>query len=147
MSDLPRRMVAQLRRFVGNRRMARRVRVRLEFTLSLQDPRANSNGFRKVPPLKGHTLDVSSTGIALIVPAIRIGEHYLAGTDRKLFLRLELRDESVDMKLMPVRYESLEEDPDESGYLIGAHIEEMNETDRIKFNAFVTGLLKKSDIR
>ena len=146
MSDLPRRMVAQLRRFVGNRRMTRRVRVRLEFTLSLQDPRANGNGFRKIPPLKGHTLDVSTTGIALIVPAIRIGGHYLAGTDRRLFLRVELRDGSVDMKVIPVRYESLEEDPDESGYLIGAHIEEMSETDRMKFDDFVKTLLNKSDI-
>jgi c-di-GMP-binding flagellar brake protein YcgR len=138
-------MVAQLRRFVGNRRMARRVRVRLDFTLSLQDPRANSNGFRKLPPLKGHTLDVSTTGLALIVPAIRIGEHYLAGTDRKLFLRLELRDSSVDMKLIPVRYESLEEDPDESGYLIGTHIDEMSETDRLKFQEFVKTLLSKPE--
>ena len=145
MSDLPRRMVAQLRRFVGNRRMARRVRVRLDFTLSLQDPRANGNGFRRLPPLKGHTLDVSTTGIALIVPAIRIAEHYLAGNDRRLYLRVELRDQSVDMKVIPVRYESLEEDPDENGYLIGAHIEEMSETDRIKFNDFVRALLNKSE--
>jgi hypothetical protein len=88
---------------------------------------------------------VSTTGIALIVPAIRIGGHYLAGTDRKLFVRLELRDATVDMKLTPVRYESLEEDPDESGYLIGAHIEEMSETDRMKFDDLVKALLNKSE--
>lgn len=143
MSDLPRRMAAQLRRLVGNRRMARRVRARLDFTLSIEDPRVSRNGSRRVPPLNGHTLDVSTTGLALIVPAIRIGGHYLAGTDRRLFVRLELPDGSVDVRLVPVRYESLEEDSEERGYLIGTHIEEMNETDRVRFDQYVAGLLLK----
>jgi len=143
MSDLPRRMAAQLRRFVGNRRMARRVRARLAFTLSIEDPRISRNGSRRVPPLNGHTSDVSTTGLALIVPAIRIGEHYLAGNDRRLFVRLELPDGSVDVKLIPVRYESLEEDSDERGYLIGTHIEEMNESDRKRFNEYVAELVTK----
>ena len=143
MSDLPRRMAAQIRRFVGNRRMARRVRARLAFTLSIEDPRVSRNGSRRVPPLNGHTSDVSSTGLALIVPAIRIGEHYLAGTERRLFVRLELPDGSVDVKLIPVRYESLEEDSDERGYVIGTHIEEMNESDRKRFNEYVGELVNR----
>lgn len=143
MSDLPRRMVAQLRRFVGNRRMARRMRARLDFSLSIEDPRVSRNGSRRVPPLNGHTIDVSTTGLGLIVPAIRIGEHYLAGNDRRLFVRLELPDGPVDLKLIPVRYESLEEDTEERGYLIGTHIEEMNETDRQRFQEYVGELLTK----
>lgn len=139
MSDLPRRMAAQLRRLVGNRRMARRVRARLDFTLSIEDPRVSRNGSRRVPPLNGHTLDVSTTGLGLIVPAIRIGGHYLAGTDRRLFVRLELPDGPIDLKLIPVRYESLEEDPDEQGYLIGTQIEEMNDADRQRFNNYIAG--------
>lgn len=139
MSDLPRRMAAQLRRLVGNRRMARRVRARLDFTLSIEDPRVSRNGSRRVPPLNGHTLDVSTTGLGLIVPAIRIGGHYLAGTDRRLFVRLELPDGPIDLKLIPVRYESLEEDPDEQGYLIGTGIEEMNDADRQRFNNYIAG--------
>src|SRR5687767_12182010 len=143
MSELPRRIVSSLRRFIGNRRHNKRVRTRLSFTLSLSDPRVSSNGSRRLPRLNGHTLDVSTTGLALIVPAIRIGEHYLAGTDRRLFVRLELPDGSVDLKLIPVRYESLEEDSDERGYVIGSHIEEMNESDRKRFNEYVGELVSK----
>jgi len=143
MSDFPRRIAAQLRRFVGNRRMARRVSARLDFTLTLEDPRVNGNGFRRLPPLKGHTQDISTTGLALIVPAIRIGEHYLAGIDKRLFVRLELPDGTVDVKLIPVRYVCLEDDPDDQGYIIGAHIEEMSEKDRGRFRQYVEGLLKK----
>ena len=134
MSELPRRIVSQLRRFIGNRRHSKRVRTRLSFRLSLSDPRAGANGARRLPALDGHTLDVSSTGLALIVPAIRIGEHYLAGDDRKLYVKLELPSGPVEMKVVTVRYENLE---DGSGYLIGARILEMSDADRGSFENYV----------
>lgn len=141
MSELPRRMVSQLRRFIGNRRRAKRAEVRLPFTLSLEDPRVSGNGFRRIPPLQGHTLDMSTSGVALIVPAIRIGGHYLAGTERRLYLKLDLPDGVAELTLIPVRYESLEEDPEETGYVIGARIEEISDNDRSRFNAYVKSML------
>src|ERR1043165_1555875 len=135
MSELPRRIVSQLRRFIGNRRHSKRVRVRLSFTLSLADPRVSTNGARRLPTLNGHTLDVSATGLALVVPAIRIGEHYLAGNDRRLHIKLELPDGPVEMQVAAVRYESLD---DESGYLIGARIVEMSDSDRASFEKYVS---------
>ena len=139
MSELPRRIVSRLRRFIGNRRASRRVRARLSCTLSLSDPRVNSNGSRKLPKLDGYTLDVSSTGLALIVPAIRIGEHYLAGGDRKLHQKLELPAGPVEMRVASVRYEGLEDD---SGYLIGARILEMSDTDRASFEKYVAKVMR-----
>ena len=141
MSELPRRIVSRLRRYFGNRRRTRRARARLTFTLSLADPRTSSNGSRRLPSLNGHTLDITTTGMALIVPAIRIGEHYLVGDDRRLHLKLELPTGPVELNLVPVRYESLEEDPDEIGYLIGARITDMNQADRVRFDEYVSGLL------
>jgi len=135
MSELPRRIVSHLRRFIGNRRQAKRVRARLSFTLSLSDPRVSSNGSRRLPTLQGHTLDVSTTGVALVVPAIRVGEHYLAGNERRLHIRLELPDGPVEMTVASVRYESLE---DESGYIIGARIIEMSDSDRTTFEKYVS---------
>jgi hypothetical protein len=143
MSELPRRIVSHLRRFIGNRRRHRRVRTRLTFTLSLADPRVNSNGARRLPTLNGHTLDVSTTGLAIIVPAIRIGEHYLAGSDRRLHLKLALPDGPVEMKLASVRYESLDENDEETGYLIGARIVEMADTDRKSYEDYVNKLLSR----
>ena len=134
MSELPRRIVSQLRRFIGNRRHSKRVRARLNFTLSLSDPRVNMNGSRRLPTLNGHTMDVSLTGLALIVPAIRIGEHYLAGADRKLYVKLELPGGPVEMKVVTVRYENLD---DGSGYLIGARILEMSDAERKSFQNYV----------
>ncbi len=105
MSELPRRIVSHLRRFIGNRRRSKRVRARLSFILSLADPRTNANGSRRLPSLNGHTLDVSSTGLALVVPAIRIAEHYLAGSDRRLHIKLELPSGPVELfmnQILPV---------------------------------------------
>ena len=144
MSELPRRIVSRLRRFIGNRRGHKRVRTRLTFKLSLSDPRVGSNGARRLPILDGHTLDVSSTGLALIVPAIRIGEHYLAGSDRRLHLKLDLPNGAVEMKVSTVRYESLDESQEESGYLIGARIIEMADGDRASFEKYVAKLLSGS---
>ncbi|HET6976242.1 MAG TPA: PilZ domain-containing protein [Pyrinomonadaceae bacterium] len=138
MSELPRRIVSRLRRFVGNRRHSKRVRARLSFTLSLSDPRVSSNGHRRLPSLEGYTLDVSTTGLALVVPAIRIGEHYLTGEDRKLHVRLELPNGSVEMRVAPVRYESLE---DEGGYVIGTRIVEMSDPDRDNFVKYVAKVM------
>ena len=132
--------MSRLRRFIGNRRGSRRVRARLSFTLSLSDPRVSSNGARRLPTLDGHTLDVSTTGLALVVPAIRIGEHYLAGADRKLHVKLELPSGPVEMKVAAVRYESLEDD---TGYLIGARILELSDTDRVSFETYVAKVMKK----
>ena len=146
MSELPRRIVSHLRRFIGNRRRHRRVRARLSFTLNLSDPRVTSNGGRRLPTLNGHTLDISSTGLALIVPAIRIGEHYLAGSDRRLHLKLELPNGPVEMKLTTVRYESLDESQEETGYLIGARIIEMTDEDRASFDSYVAKLLSQPNV-
>jgi hypothetical protein len=132
--------VSRLRRFIGNRRGSRRVQARLSFTLSFSDPRVSSNGARRLPTLDGHTLDVSTTGLALVVPAIRIGEHYLAGADRKLHVKLELPSGPVEMKVATVRYESLEDD---TGYLIGARILELSDTDRVSFEKYVAKVMKK----
>jgi hypothetical protein len=146
MSELPRRIVSHLRRFIGNRRRFKRVRARLTLTLSLSDPRVNTNGSRRLPTLNGHTFDISTSGIALIVPAIRVGEHYLAGAERKLYVKLDLPSGPVEMKVATVRYESLDESSDESGYLIGARIVEMPDADRTKFNTYVNKLLSGSAV-
>jgi hypothetical protein len=91
-----------------------------------------------LPSLDGYTLDVSISGLALVVPAIRIGEHYLAGADRKLHVKLELPSGPVEMKVVTVRYEDLE---DGGGYLIGARILEISDADRASFEKYVAKVI------
>jgi len=91
-------------------------------------------------------LDISTSGVALIVPAIRIGEHYLVGEDRRLQLTLELPVGPVEMEAAPVRYESLEEHETETGYLIGVRIVGISDEDKAQYNLYIKRLLKPAPI-
>ena len=143
MSDLPHRLASHLRRYIDNRRKVKRAYARLTFTLGLADSGTSQNGFRRMPSLNGHTLDVSKTGIGLVVPAIRIGGHYLTGDDRRLHVKLDLPSGPVEMNVVPVRYESLEDHDKEQGYVIGARIIEMAESDRESFEEYLKTLARR----
>lgn len=90
--------------------------------------------------MEGHTLDLSETGLSLIIPKITLGEHHLVGENRSLNVRLDLPTGPVEMQVMPVRYESLEEYETETGYLIGARIVGMSDEDRAKLRDYVASL-------
>ena len=135
MPELMRSIVARLHRFVGDRRRAPRYRLRLPFIISLPDVRAsaNTNGALRSPSLEGFTRDVSATGLALILPAIRIGEHYLTNEGRPLLIMLELPTGTLQIEAVSVRYERLDENESEKGYLVGVKITEMSDDDRARF--------------
>ena len=135
--ELARAIVSRLRQFVGDRRHAKRIKVRLAFTISLAGPAVSSNGSKRVSSLKGHTLDLSATGIALVVPSIIIGEHHLVGENRNLNVRLELPDGPMDLQVAPIRYESLDEHETETGYLVGTKITRITENDQARLNEYV----------
>ncbi len=143
MPELARTIAARLREFIGNRRRAKRFRARLPFRVSLIDQQHDLNGSRRPASISGHTADVSTTGLGLIVPAIRIGEHYLVGENRRLRIELELPGGPVALQAISARYERLEEEGTENGYLIGVSIAEMDERDRDHYVEYVKRLLNK----
>lgn len=142
MAELARTIASRLRQFIGNRRRAKRYEIQLAFTVSLAEHR--TNGARRAAEMKGHTLDVSATGLALVLPAIRIGEHYLAGGNRRLDLKLELPTGTINLEVVSVRYESLEEEDAKSGYIVGVHITRISPKDQARFNEFVKKHLRKA---
>ena len=92
--------------------------------------------------MEGHTLDISASGLALIVPAITLGEHHLVGENRSLNVQLDLPSGSIKLQVSPVRYESLDEHETETGYLIGVKILEMSDEDREKYVRYVASFLE-----
>ncbi|MDQ3667309.1 MAG: PilZ domain-containing protein [Acidobacteriota bacterium] len=129
MSEFLRTLVGRLREYAGDRRAPRR-RVRLPVSLSLHERGEKANGGRPLPALSGFTKDLSATGLALIVPAIRIGGHYLAGGERTLEVELELPSGPIHLRVTSVRYEPVDEDRLEEGYKIGVRITDMSAADR-----------------
>ena len=92
--------------------------------------------------MDGHTLDLSANGLALVVPQITLGEHHLVGENRSLNLQLQLPGGPVEMQAAPVRYERLEDDQNETGYLIAVKIVQMPDVDRERFAAYFASLGK-----
>lgn len=138
MPERLRTIVNGLRRFVGERRHAPRPAARLGVTVSLPGQLARGAEHS----LSGHTRDLSTTGLGLILPAIRIGGRYLMGEGRQIVIALELPTGTIHLRATPVRYERLEEESAETGYLVGAHITDMSEEDRSMFVEYLRGLRK-----
>ena len=139
MPERLRDIASRLRAFLGSRRHAPRRLARLRVSVSLLDtkPRASSAA------LEGHTRDVSANGLALILPAIRIGERYLTGDSHLLRITLRLPDASIQIQGVPVRYEHLDEEgAEETGYLIGVRIKEMSDQDRALFDEYLGRIAK-----
>jgi hypothetical protein len=145
--ELARAIVSRLRRYVGDRRRSTRKKVRLPFSIVVAGPAKSVNGSRQTRSLEGHTLDISPDGMSLIVPAIRIGEYHLIGENRGFGLKLKLPAGEVEMEVAPVRYESLEDHPTETGFLIGVKIVDMPDADRVTFAQYVAGLINESNPR
>jgi hypothetical protein len=147
MPELIRSIASRLRELVGNRRRAQRYVAQLEAGLALSV--SNSKTGAKVRDgrmpltLAGHTRDISATGLALVMPAIRIGGQYIMGENRTLEITLKLPSCTVKVNATPVRYSPLDEEGPNTGYLIGAQIIDMSEADRERFDAYLQTLAKE----
>ncbi len=87
--------------------------------------------------LAGETLDLSSTGIGIIVSAIRMKEKYLVGQDRPLNIELNLAGKKVRMQVMGRRYEAIGIHTSTERYLVGAEIIGMPDADRRSYEHFL----------
>jgi hypothetical protein len=140
MPELMRSMVARMRVYIGNRRRARRYRLSVHFNVSIFDPKLSREQLEHAPYLEGNTSDLSTSGLGLIVPAIRINDRYLTAPDQTLHLMLELPSGRIEMRVAPVRYEQLEREGVASGYLIGVRIAGMGDADRTRFEDYLSQL-------
>jgi hypothetical protein len=143
MAEFARTVVSRLRKFVGDRREVKRHRVRLALSISIASPAKSLKGSRRTIVMDGHTLDLSANGMALIVPAITLGEHHLVGENRSLNVQLELPLGPVEMQVVPVRYERLEEHAVETGCLMAVKIVGMSESERTRYQEYVSTLQQR----
>jgi hypothetical protein len=132
----------RLREIVADRRNSPRRRAqrqaRLLFNVSVISGDSGESRTQTIP-LIGFTRDISETGLALVVPSLRVGDRYLV--DEGCTLRVVLLDlptGEVEIFCTPRRYQELE--GNETGHLIGVEITEMNESDRSRLLLFLKTL-------
>lgn len=135
MPELIRSIASRLREFVGDRRRAARHPVRLPVVVSLLDERAGAP-----PTVAAHTYDVSTTGIGIVLPSIRIGDRYLAGEAQTLRITLKLPHATARLYGTPVRYERLEGEGPGRAYLVGVRFAEPDDGGRAVLDAYIKTL-------
>ena len=107
--------------------------VRLDFSVLMRDAEPSQSGVQHLRACSGHTLNVSTHGLAVVLHAQNIDEQYLLGAEGSRAIELDLPNGlSIEFSATPVRYEKLED-----GYLIGARISEMSERNREFFEAYL----------
>ena len=136
MPERLRTIASRLRELVGNRRRAPRHKVRLPVFVSLLDTATGD----APAGVAGQTCDASESGLAVILPAIRVGDRYLAGDGVTLRLTLKLPDASARLYGTPVRYERLEDGEPDAGFLVGIHLN--GDGDRALLSEYLKSLKK-----
>jgi hypothetical protein len=138
MPELIRSVVSRMRIYVKDRRRSPRLRVRLLFSAAVcRSP--NGNGMRaRERTLKGHTRDISANGLGLNVPHIHLDGHHLATEGNELELKLELPGGAIVMRVVPRRYERLDDPELGCAYLVGVQITHMDLDDRRRYLSLIT---------
>lgn len=138
-----RSLMSLLNKSFSDRRSAHRQQARLPLTASLKiesTTKKTASAPEKPPKeltVTGYTRNVSKTGIAFVLPVIRLGENYLAGDKQQLRLKIELPGGTIEMIVCATRYETIGELDKISEYLFGTEILEMDEHDRELYTAFI----------
>jgi hypothetical protein len=142
MPDLVRNFTARLRKFLRSRRCARRYDVRIPCRVEFANARRANNGSAASNSIEGYASDVSADGMALVLPAIRIGDRYLAGESHPLLVTLELPDSRLALHTVAVRYDTFA-DGDQTGYQVGVRITKLGQEERAHYVDFLAQLSRK----
>ena len=117
--------------------------MRLPVRISLQDSKATRARVSGPLALSGYTRNISATGLSLVLPSVRAGSRYLMDGDLSLKIQLELPDGVASFQVAAVRYEALDENQVEWGYLVGMRIVEIDEEERKRLTAYLRQANKK----
>jgi c-di-GMP-binding flagellar brake protein YcgR len=144
MPELIRSVVSRVRVYFSDRRQSPRLRTRLLFSISVCR-KAKANGeLTASRMLKGHTRDVSISGLAMMLPQVHLEGHHLAAEGRELSVLLELPSGTMPLVVIPQRYEKLDDSELGCNYLIGARIIQIADDDRLRLENFITRGLRGS---
>jgi PilZ domain len=137
MPELVRSIIGRFREIIGSHNHARRHNVRLPLTIYLHDRKVKRARVSGPLSISGYTRNISDTGLALVVSSMHCGNRYLTDAELTLRIQVELPDGAVSFVVAPVRYEMLEENQLEWGYLVGMRIVEIDDTERERLTHYL----------
>jgi hypothetical protein len=140
-----RKLIWNFKKSISERAAPRRYNLQIPIIISFEAIKNTGKKNAETANLlvRGETKDLSSSGIAFVVPSIRLREYYLVGENRTLDAELGLPGGKLKMKLVGCRYEQLnDEHSSTNSYLIGANIVEMADDERKVYEDFLRSASK-----
>jgi hypothetical protein len=117
-------------------RLDANLQARLEFSVLLREAENTQTGVQHMRAVAGHTVNLSTVGLAVMLHAQNIDPQYLTGGENSMSIELDLPSGvSIEIEAMPVRYEKHGD-----GYLIGARITEISARDRELYDEYLREL-------
>ena len=117
-------------------RLDANLQARLEFSVLLREAENSETGVQHMRAVAGHTVNLSTVGLAVMLHAQNIDPQYLTGGENSMSIELDLPSGvSIEIEAMPVRYEKRDD-----GYLIGARITDISKRDRELYDRVSAGV-------
>lgn len=92
-------------------------------------------------PHDGYTRDLSETGLAIVVPSLRIGGHFVNSKYCELrIILVELPTGPIEIYATPVRYEEPTKDGSKKEHLICVEITKISDIDRERYLRYLRSL-------
>jgi hypothetical protein len=141
MTHLIRTIATNINALAGTHYCAPRRKARVQLRLAIVDSNPNFREPRTVT-FEGYTCDISSTGLAILLPITRFSEQLLNQSQKTLRIVLELATGVIETDAKIVRYEPLQlsDGLTELGCLLGAKFLNMCAADRERFNEYLRSL-------
>ncbi|HEX8144575.1 MAG TPA: PilZ domain-containing protein [Pyrinomonadaceae bacterium] len=149
MATLIQHLATRLRAWVGNRRRAGRHEAELEAQVSarllvgISLPDAQEKPLASRPPMQliGSTRNISETGLAIVVPSLRVGSSLITEENCALRIMLDIYPAGlVEMDAIAVHHRRFGEKEKEVGYLVGVRVTGMSEDDRLRYLEYLRSL-------
>lgn len=122
----------------NNRRLGPRYKARLSASVSVVEAGTDESEW---PSVLAYTRDISSGGMALVVPSLRLGCHDLNEGDNLLQIVLAISARaSIRITARLVHCGLFNQDESGIGYLMGVRIEEISAEDRGLYDEFISNL-------
>ena len=135
-----RKLIWNFKKSISERAAPKRYNRQIPIIISVEGSKKNGkkNAATTNLSIRGETKDLSNSGIAFIVPSIRLREYYLVGENRALDAELGFPGGKIKMRLVGQRYEQLsDEHSSTTSYLIGASIVEITDDERKIYEDFL----------
>ncbi|GEM_PF-2832602 len=144
MRNIIRSFEDSFRNFMRQWKQAKRFSSRVPVRVSLLE--FTNKGTKIVPIMSGYTFNLSSTGLALVLPDIALGGRSLIKKSNKLVVALDLPGGVTRLHTRPIHFRRASRYIKTTGFIIGMQIIEIDESSRERYLKFLNRAKKGEKI-